>query len=116
MIIYEPMVKPGFEWINIVNSRDYKLFFSLEGKPLGGTWKPIQVRRVPMDEKSEFVPSDFPWYGGWLIVRQGAAEKLKDIFEKNGELLPLMTDDDARLFVYNVQVVDSLDESNSDIQ
>ena len=113
---YEPLVAKGYEWINTVADADYEIFRQFDGTRRGSTWSPVAVRRVRMDERSEFKPSAFPWLGAdTLIMRRVAVEALRDLFDANGELLPLSTDDGVELFVFNAQVRDALDEAKSTV-
>jgi hypothetical protein len=48
-------------------------------------------------------------------MRKAATDALGDILLRNGEVLPLETDDDIELFILNVQVIDALDEAKSTI-
>jgi len=42
-------------------------------------------------------------------------DALRDILDRNGEILPLSTDDGVDLFVLNARVVDALDEASSSL-
>lgn len=114
MIIYEPVVADGYEWINTCDNNDYESFHQLDGQSRIATWKPVKVRRVRADPRHSFIASDFPWLGGHaLIMRRTAVEKLRDILELNGEILPLLTDDEVKLWVFNSRICDALDEARS---
>lgn len=115
-MIYEPMVREGYEWVNCPNDRDYEVFATLDGSPRSQVWKPIRVQRVRADENHDFKPSDFPWLGAeFLVMRRTAVDALRDILEANGEVLPLATDDGVELYVFNARVVDALDEAHSSV-
>jgi hypothetical protein len=75
------------------------------------------MRRVRMDERSGFKPSDFPWLGSdVLVMRPRAVLALRPMLEAHGEILPLATDDDVKLFALNVtRVLDALDQEKSSI-
>jgi hypothetical protein len=114
MVIFQPLVAEGFEWINTCDHQDYEVFAAFDGQPRAQSWRPIKVRRVRADDRSAFNPSDFPWLGGHaLVMRQKAVDRLRDILDAHGEVLPLATDDDVDLFVFNARVVDALDEARS---
>lgn len=116
MIIYEPLVAEGYEWINACDDHDYETFLALNGQPRAATWKPVNVRRVRADDRQAFRPSDFPWLGSHaLIMRRTAVEALRDVLDRHGEVLPLHTEDGVELFVFNAQVIDALDEAHSSI-
>lgn len=115
-MIYKPIIKDDYAWINTYKDEDYEVFASFDGKPVKDTWEPVRVRRVRADETHGFEPSDFPWLGSdALVMRRKAFDSLRDIFLNNGEVLPLATDDDVELFVFNATVVDALDEAHSTI-
>lgn len=116
MSIYEMLGKEGYEVINAHNDSDYEVFLSLNGTPCASTWRPIKVHRVRADNRQACRPSDFPWLGAdSLVMRKNAVDELRDILEKNGEILPLETDDEINLSVLNTNVINALDEVNSDI-
>ncbi len=115
MKIFEPLVSEGYEWINTIDGKDYEVFNTLDGALLSSSWIPVKIRRVTTDEGKKFVPSDFPWLGGPLIMRWKAIDALRDMLLAHGEILPLETDDGIELFVFNCRVVDALDEANSTI-
>lgn len=114
MIIFEPTSGNGYEWINCVEGSDHEVFMALDGSSRAADWKPILVRRIRPAQHLGFKPSDFPWLGSWaLVMRRKAVDALRDVLEANGEILPLATEDDVELFVYNAGVVDALDEARS---
>ncbi|MEZ4300430.1 MAG: hypothetical protein R3B70_36130 [Polyangiaceae bacterium] len=116
MVIYQPMVAEGYEWINALRDGDYEVFLQLDGKPRASTWQPIAVRRVRADKRQAFLSSDFPWLGGHaLVMRRSAVDTLRDTLDENGEVLPLSTDDGVELFVLNARVIDALDEARSSL-
>lgn len=113
MKFYEPHVVEGYEWINAIDDRDYEVFLQLDGTPKRD-WSPILVRRVRADDHATALAADFPWLGAHaLVMRESALQCLKDLLDASGELLPLGTTDDVRLFVHNTHIVDALDEASS---
>jgi hypothetical protein len=116
-VFYKPSVGKDYEWINTEDADDYEVFIGFDGSPRAAGWRPVRVRRVRMDERSGFEPSDFPWLGGHvLIMRARSVLALRPLLEKHGEVLPLATDDQVRLFALNVTtVIDALDEQKSTI-
>jgi hypothetical protein len=116
MTIYEPLVAEGYEWVNCYDDSDYEVFLSLDGSPRAGQWEPVKVQRVRANEKQKFTPSDFPWLGAdALVMRRRAVDALRDILDAHGEVLPLATDDNVELFVFNARAVDALDETQSTV-
>jgi hypothetical protein len=116
MTIYEPLVADGYEWINCYDDSDYEVFVGLDGSPRSQQWRPVKVRRVRADEDQEFTPSDFPWLGAHaLVMRRKVVDALRDILNAHGEVLPLATDDNVELFVFNARTVDALDEARSSV-
>ena len=113
---FEPLVREGYEWINCLNQADYEFFAGFDGSPHIAGWNPIPVRRVRADSRQAFKPSDFPWLGSRaLVMRRSAVDALRDILDRNGEILPLSTDDGVDLFVLNARVIDALDEASSSL-
>jgi hypothetical protein len=83
------------------------VFLSLDGSPRASNWKPVPVRSVRADDTQECNPSDFPWLGSALVMRRRAVDALRDMVVANGEILPLHTDDDVELYVFNVRAIAS---------
>ena len=113
---YKPLVSEGYEWVNCIDDTDYEIFWAFNGSLHFERWQPVMVRRVRADDQQDFTPSDFPWLGAHaLVMRLSVINALDDILEANGEVLPLSTEDDVKLFVFNAQVVDALDEEQANI-
>lgn len=116
MKIYEPMVARDYEWVNCIDEDDYEVIMQLNGLPVKSRWRPIKVKLVRADQRQECRRSDFPWLGSHaIIMRESAVNALRDIIENCCELLPIQTDDDARLWLCNAQVLDAVDYAKSDI-
>lgn len=116
-VVFRPLVGEGFEWINTLDDSEYDTFLEFDGAPRAPTWKPICVKRVRADKRSAFMPSDFPWLGAHaLIMRRSAVDALRDLFDADGELLPLSTTDGIELFVFNARVIDAMDRPNSSLE
>jgi hypothetical protein len=112
--IYRPIVAAGYEWVHPGDGVKSGLFSGLNGEPRGPTWTAVPVKRVSRGDNQIFHASDFPWLGNYaLIMRQRAVDALRDLLERNGELLPLTSD--VPLWVLNTQTIDALDEENSSI-
>jgi hypothetical protein len=116
-VIFQPLVKEGFEWINACAESDYEIFLSFDGSSRASTWKPVKVRRVRADERQAAKASDFPWLGAHaLVMRRQVIDTIGDLLSKYGEILPLSTEDGTELFVLNVtNVLDALDEKRSEL-
>lgn len=114
MKIFKPLCDEDYEVIALAPGETYLSFFMLDGQPRREIWKPIKVRRVKARPREIGRASDFPWMlSSHLVMSRAAVEALHDILDAHGEVLPLATDDDVELFVYNARVVDALDEVNS---
>jgi hypothetical protein len=74
------------------------------------------VRCVRINKRSKQPVFDFPWLlGGGLCFREKVAEVLKDMLEKYGELLPLITEEGENLYVHNTSVLpNALDEERTE--
>jgi tetratricopeptide (TPR) repeat protein len=118
MKIFKPMPGKKFERSFLCDVSYSIVFIQLNGSSLSAYWQPIKFERVTKDIGMVFdKPSDFPWYGSEaLVMREKARDLLEDIFNQNGEILPLETDDDVKLFVFNCQVINALDEERSDLE
>jgi hypothetical protein len=116
-MVFDSIGVRDYECLIAVNSDDYAVFRSLDGTPRKATWRPIVIRCVRGDRRWKKRFSDFPWMtGGVLFFREKAAEVLKDILERNGELLPLVLEGGAKLYVHNTFVLpNALDEEKSTI-
>lgn len=114
-MFYKVRAAEGYEWINAIDAEDYETLMFRPEKLAGKRWNPVKVRRVTTDMGREFKPSDFPWLGSALIMRQRAADELRDLWDANGELLPLESEDDVQLHVFNCRIVDALDEARSSV-
>ena len=116
MRISEPLPLDDFEWVNVYNPNDYEIFVAFDGQSVLDHWKPIRVRRVRADARQAGNPSDFPWLASQaLVMRRPAMEALQGILKVDGEILPLATDDDVELFVFNARVKEAMDEARSSL-
>jgi hypothetical protein len=115
--VYEPGVRPGFEWVLPVHDTDHEYLWSLDGTPRQATWRPVPVARLTADEHGNpRAEADLPWLGGHvLVLRPSAVAALGPLLERHGELLPLDCPD-ADLWLFNTMtVVDALDEERSEL-
>lgn len=116
MIVFEPQLAKGFEYLVPINGEDYELLASLDGKSHGDGWRPIKVRTVRAEEQEALRTSDFPWLASQsLAMRPKAVATLGDILAAHGELLPLESDSGADLFAFNARTIDALDENRSSL-
>ncbi|CRK57549.1 hypothetical protein [Alloactinosynnema sp. L-07] len=117
MRLYEPQVRPGFEWVLPVHDTDNEYLWSLDGTPRQAAWRPVPVARLAVEDTGEpRAEADLPWLGGHvLVLRPRAVAALRPLLEACGELLPLACPD-ADLWLFNaLTVTDALDESASEI-
>jgi hypothetical protein len=115
--IYEPRVRPGFEWVLPVRDADHEYLWRLDGTSRRATWRPMPVARLAVDDEGKSrAEADLPWLGGHvLVLRARAAATLAPLLDRYGELLPLACPD-ADLWLFNVlTVVHALDEENSEL-
>jgi tetratricopeptide (TPR) repeat protein len=116
MIFFEPYTDSNFEW-EWVETCYSEVFCLFNGSSLSAYWTPIKFKRITENEGKTLKPSDFPWFTSFaLVMKKKAYDILADIFTKNGEILPLKTDDDIELYVFNSQVIDALDEDRSSVK
>ena len=117
MKVYEPGVRPGYEWVLPVRDDDHEYLWSLDGTSRRGTWQPIPVSLLTVSEDgSPRAAADLPWLGAHvLVLRPAAVAVLGPLLERHGELLPLSCQD-ADLWLFNTTtVVDALDEDRSEL-
>ena len=116
MVLYKPIAADGFEWLNCDDPQDYELFAEFRGENCISQWPIPSVLRVPAEENSLALKSNFPWLGSdALVFDDEAASFLRHLLVDNGVLLPLNPLDGGRLFVFDAQLVDALVESESKI-
>ena len=113
---YRVMCEDDYEIITLTDRTDFEYFASLTGNPVLEKWKDIEVKFDAADVNKKKKYSDFPWYvGSVLILRESVLSKMKEFFEKNGELLPLHSIENQKLYAFNCKTIDALDEEESDI-
>lgn len=115
--IYEPRVRPNFEWVLPVRDADNEVLWSLNGISRRATWKAMPMARLLVDDEGEpRAQADLPWLGSdVLVLHERAAGLLAPVLKRHGELLPLSCPD-ADLWLFNVlTVADALDEEASEI-
>lgn len=115
--VYEPRVRPGYEWALPVDDGDHEKLWALDATPRSATWRPMPVERLTVDEDGDpLVEADLPWLGGHvLVLRERAAEALSPLLGPYGEFLPLSCPDIPLWLFHNMTVVDALDEDRSSI-
>lgn len=115
-MIYKVLCEDDYEIINPVNQNDYDLLRLLNGTPKKNMWKDFTITFESADKGKKKKPSDFPWYMSTvLILKEHVVTKMQDFFLKNGELLPIHSTDNQRLYAFNCNVINALDEQKSDI-
>jgi hypothetical protein len=84
--------------------------------PVGGDWKPFEVRLVRKDGGRSFKESDCPnFVSGFVVLRPAAVEVFGQFLRGDAEILDLLCAD-AELKLLNVwRHIDALDIANSDI-
>ena len=115
-MFYKVFCEDDYEIINPINKNDYDLLNSFDGISRKDIWHDFEVTFEAADKGKGKKKSDFPWYmSSVLILQENVILKMKDFFEANGELLPIHSSDNKKLFAFNCNMVDALDEEKSDI-
>lgn len=116
-MFYRVMCEEDCEIIYSRDSRCYDYLSDLNGKPKRKSWIDFEVTFERADRHHKKLYSDFPWYMSTvLILRENVVSKMKDFFETNGELLPMHSADNQKLFAFNCfNTIDALDEKKSDL-
>ncbi len=115
-MIYKVFCEDGYEIINPVDKKDYDLLNALDGTSKRNIWYNFEVTFEAADKGKEKKESDFPWYmSSVLILKESVILQMKDFFEANVELLPIHSSDNKNLYAFNCNVIDALDEKQSDI-
>ena len=116
MDIYKIRSAEGYEFVNSSNQVTRSVFRTFNGKARKCDWKPVSVKLVSSDRGIIFKHSDFFYIGAApLIMRKRAVEALIEIWNTNGEILPLDEESGEALYIFNSQCIDALDEIHSDI-
>lgn len=117
--IYSLIGADGYECVLPVNKADHETL-TFDGSPRISSWRPVLMRRVNGNagKKRPSKESDFPWQGTShsLVLRNEALEAMRDILDKNCEVLPLETEDKVRLYITNTQVIPALDMEKSEVR
>lgn len=106
----------GYEILHCVDDDGYDRLFDLKSSSRSRAWEPIRVRRVRPSKREGFRASDSPWVciSSALVFRRSAVDALRDILEKDGELLPLEDEEGVELYAYNPRQIDAIDQQLSD--
>jgi hypothetical protein len=101
----------GFQDLALTKESDLDLVHdNFRGESMAADWVSLAVDIL--DRHLE--PSDFPAMGSVPVLSGRAAEALRDVLERHGELLPLEGGD---YFAYNVtKLPDALDEDASEVK
>jgi hypothetical protein len=113
--VFVPYGPEGHEWV-IVDDRDTEILRPLDGRPRADGWRAPRVELLREDLGVPLLYSDFPNLGlDALVVRAEARDAIRDVVDGYAEILPLDCTT-AELWVVNVtNVVDGLDEAQSQI-
>jgi len=107
-----------FQSLSLVNfERDMKMSHLFKGQSLRESWEPIQVRLIkdPRARLGHLVYLEGETCPVLVFTSEGV-EKLRDLLESCGELLPLASDD-GEFFAYTVTaVIDALDGDASKLR
>lgn len=113
--VYKLDLQDEWQWVVPANRSEALVFDDAFGTPLLGTWTPIRVVLISEAESGDALKhADMPWNSeGVLIMRPKAVSVLSDLCERDGELLPLVCED-QEFMAWNVTtVLDALDLENS---
>ncbi len=109
-----------YETLTFINEADaVKTLNFFIGIPIQAHWFSIQAKIYREDGDLEKPASDFPSFGaGRPIFSAQAVGALQDILLPNGEILPLTFEGKQDIyFAFNTtQVIDALDEENSELE
>lgn len=115
-MFYKVLCEDNYEIVHLTGRTDYEFLTNLTGSPVQNTWKNLEIQFLSADTGKKKMYSDFPWYmSSVLILRENVVSKMKSFFEKNGELLPMHSVDNQKLYAFNCKIIDALDEEKSDI-
>ncbi|MGB8454764.1 MAG: DUF1629 domain-containing protein [Anaerocolumna sp.] len=97
------------------NDKLFEIVMNFDGRSLINGWKALEYTKykdhkdLPLSDK----PSDGP---NFPIVSFKAVECLKEILEKNVEILPVYIDEQEFYLINALEVLDCLDHEESDIR
>ena len=116
MIIYKIRITEGYEFVNPSNQETRSVFRGFNGKTQRENWRPVLVLLERSNLGRKLKRGDFHTIGSTpLIMRKRAVVALSEIWNANGEILPLIEESGEELFVFNSKSIDALDESQSNI-
>lgn len=114
-MFYQVFCEDNYEIINLKDEKNYNYLRLLNGNKQQ-TWLDFEITFESADALKEKRKSDFPWYmSSVLIIREHVLLNMKRIFEQNGELLPIHSSDNQKLYAFNCNCIDALDEEKSNI-
>lgn len=115
MRIYDYILTTGYEMLNTADAEAFDALDRLNGKPKSKKWKPVRVKRVRVNRRTGFKPSDAPYMfmSGILVFRRSAIDALRDMLDAHGELLPLEDEGGVELYAYNPQALEAIDYARS---
>lgn len=116
LILYRIRTDEGYQFVNTPTDEARSVLDRLDGSPQKGAWKPVIVELVRENLGKGLHQADLSSLGtAPLILRATAVDAMRDIWEANGEILPLSEVRGEELFAFNSQAIDALDEENSEI-
>ncbi len=116
-MLYQAFAAEGFDWLNLATQDEYGLFLVLDGSPVLAQWQTVIAGRRPPRLGQVVQASDFPWLASYaLMLNEKAMGVFSQQLAKNGELLPVITENGERLFAYNAPLCDVLDYGNCEIR
>ena len=115
MDVYHLTPADGFECICPIDFEAWFVFSPFKGSSLRESWRPVRMRIIRTDGLcAERIPGDLVWMGfDPPVFNRRACDALRDILERNGELLRLDCDEGV-YHAYNVmRLIPALDEKKS---
>lgn len=115
--VYIPCGSAGYETCQPVEEDDFDTIAELiDGRSRLAEWRSLKMRIGREVDGDELCRSDSPWLGSRaLVFRQTAIQKLRQILEESGELLPLDCSGED-LAIFNPRSLpDALDEGSSSL-
>jgi hypothetical protein len=104
-----------YRWLTMAHESDFNALADLGVTGGGGRWTPPPAEWIDDDLNAGKPRSDYPPLGTTPAFSQRAVDRLRDVLEENGELLPLALKGEP-YYVYNVtRSIDALDEDRSDL-
>jgi hypothetical protein len=114
IFVLKPDVE-SYHWLTCSDPESFQVLHDLVGASVADTWQPLQVEFIKDENADGAEFGDFPSLGSVPCFSGSAVLRLKDVLERNGELLPLHCSD-GEFFLWNVtNRVDTLDVEASEV-